>query len=1107
MSIKALSDYTFYSRYARYNKDKKRRETWEEAVGRVFNMHRKKYAKQIEENPELEKLISFAQQMQNKKRILAAQRSLQFAGDPIFKHQLKMFNCLTTHINRPRVFQETMYALLCGCGVGFSVQKQHINNLGDINRKATNAPIVKYVIEDSIEGWADAVGVLFDSYYCKSDCFKSFHGCHIEFDFSKIRPEGSLIAGQFKAPGPNGLKAALEKIKLVVETRINSEDFSDDEFKLKLRPIDAYDSVMHISDAVLSGGVRRSATLCMFSHDDEEMMNAKIGDWFIKNPQRGRSNNSAALLKGHVSSDDFNKLIKSTKEFGEPGFIWVDDLDIIFNPCCEIGMIPKTIDGRSGWQSCNLTEINGKWCDSEENFLKSCEASAIVGTLQAGYTDLKYFEPESKEIFEYEALLGCSITGMMDNPDILFDPEIQRKGASKILEVNEKIAKMIGINPCARATCIKPAGSTSCVLGTASGIHPHHAKRYIRRVQANKSEFCLQETLKKNPLAVEESVWSANKTDMVISFLCEVPQGAIIKNQLKAVDLLEKIKITQQNWVEYGTRIDRCINSKLRHNVSNTCFHRHEKFPTTKGIQSFDDFSDGDAVEVFDYTGNPRKAIVKNFGKQELYDLVLTNGKTTKTIKTTKNHIWLVCNKNKKYSKGYTNHSSKFGYKMVTTDNLKNIKNCQIPKINISQNRNINYEAFCHGFVFGDGSKHYTRENESTHVKIFDSCRTHIANIFKTNIPECSFIEKDDHIYIGKLNPDWKKLPKDSVDCDYIFSFISGWFAADGYVASINDNQRSISLTHKNEDNIKWLYDKSPMAGFSVNKPTNFIQTVGYNIGECYSTITFVKSSMNDNFFAGHPDKYNRWLQQKQHLQNSKYFTVVDVIPTGIYDDVFCIVEPETSTFLLDNNILTHNCSVKPDEWEDVEKFIFDNQQWFAGISLLSSSGDLDYAQAPFATVLTPFELVREYGDASVFASGLVVDGLAAFNDNLWRACDTVLGFGENLSEEFEKPEYPSKKTNKELAEYFLARESFDIWFNKKDWVRRVQQFAERYFEGDIKRATYCLKHVSLWKTWCDLKREYVEINWEDVVEEYENHINADTLGAQACSGGSCEIL
>jgi len=768
MSIKALSDYTYYSRYARYNKNKNGRETWDEAVKRVFDMHREKYSEQILQNPELGQLIDFAQSMQRKKRVLAAQRSLQFAGDPIFKHQLKMFNCLFTHIDRERVFQEIMYSLLCGCGVGFSVQTQHIKQLPDI--VPLNKSNKTFIIQDSIEGWADAIGVLISSYLEDPTEFGEYKQHNIEFDYSLIRKEGTLIAGQFKAPGPNGLKISLGKVKSVIENRLQSNDFLIDNFAKKLRPIDCYDIVMHISDAVLSGGVRRSATLCLFSHDDDKMLNSKVGDWFIKNPQRGRSNNSVALLKGHVTKEEFHTIMESTKHFGEPGFIWVNDLELGFNPCVEICLYPKTRDGRSGFQGCNLTEINGKWCDTKENFLKACEASAIIGTLQAGYTDFKYLSESSKEIFEEESLLGCSITGMMDNPTILFDDDIQREAAEFIIKTNEKVAAMLGIKPAARTTCVKPAGSTSCVLGTASGIHPHHAKRYIRRVQANKNEFCLQETEKRNPAAVEDSVWSTNKTDKVISFICEVPVGSIVKNQLKAVELLEKVRITQKNWVEYGTVIDRCVNPMSRHNVSNTI-------------------------------------------------------------------------------------------------------------------------------------------------------------------------------------------------------------------------------------------------------------------------------------------------------------------------------------------------TVKPDEWLEVENFIFDNQKWFAGISLLSSSGDLDYAQAPFATVMTPTELVKEYGDASVFASGLIVDGLYAFDDNLWRGCDTVLGFGEDLPIECFKPEYPIKKTNKELSIYFLARDEYDICIAKKDWVRRVIQFADRYFDNDIKRATYCLKHVSLWKTWCDLKREYKEIDWSDTKEESETYISADTLGASACSGGQCEII
>jgi ribonucleoside-diphosphate reductase alpha chain len=380
MSIEALSNYTFTSRYARYRKDKKRRETWKEAVNALFDMHCQQYGEAILASPELKEEIDFARGQQLKKRVLAAQRTLQFKGDPIFKHHLKVYNCLTTHINRERVFQEMMYALLCGCGVGFSVQKHHINQLGRINNlvdqnveflyekdkytqeeilvdsKPTNPKlVVKHTVKDSIEGWADAIGALMSSYFGSPEPeFTDYQGKYVEFDFSKIRPEGALIAGQFKAPGPNGLKSSILKIRKVIEDRLQNPNYKYDEFKTKLRPIDAYDIIMHTSDAVLSGGVRRSATLSLFSHNDEDMLTAKTGNWFKENPQRGRSNNSAALLKGAVSEAEFHKCMEAAEQCGEPGFIWVDNLEVVYNPCVEIGMIPTTIDGKPGWQGCNL---------------------------------------------------------------------------------------------------------------------------------------------------------------------------------------------------------------------------------------------------------------------------------------------------------------------------------------------------------------------------------------------------------------------------------------------------------------------------------------------------------------------------------------------------------------------------------------------------------------------------------------------------------------------------------------------------------------------------------------------------------------------------------
>lgn len=315
----------FYMGYSRWMEDQNRYETWEESVERVMNMHRKKYKDVMTD--ELEELIQFAEDQYKKKSVLGAQRALQFGGDQIFKHMARMFNCVSGHVSRPEFFQECMYLLLCGCGVGFSVQKQHIDQLPKLKKRYSKKSKV-FTVPDKIEGWSDAFGVLLSSYFEKDAPFLEYQGCHVAFDFSKIRPKGSYISGGFKAPGPDGLRNALAKCEEILDDLVN-----DSKEPVSMKPITAYDFVMFMADAVLSGGVRRSATICLFSKDDEDMLNAKTGDWFITNPQRGRSNNSVMLLRDEVTRDEWANIMKSVKDFGEPGFIFTDNLEFTFNPC------------------------------------------------------------------------------------------------------------------------------------------------------------------------------------------------------------------------------------------------------------------------------------------------------------------------------------------------------------------------------------------------------------------------------------------------------------------------------------------------------------------------------------------------------------------------------------------------------------------------------------------------------------------------------------------------------------------------------------------------------------------------------------------------------
>jgi ribonucleoside-triphosphate reductase len=729
MSIKALQDYTFNSKYARYDNATKRREVWQEAVERVQQMH-------LDRFPQVEEEIRWAFTQVRAKRVLGSQRALQYGGRPILRNNARMYNCVVSYCDRVRFFQEALWLLLSGCGVGFSVQKHHIAKLPTFlpcRPNKQSLPKKIFTIPDSIEGWADALGVLLASYF-SSDGLLDWAGTEVEFDYCLIRPKGSyLSSGVGKAPGPEPLRKSLENIRKLLERCLTNGQTG-------LRTIDAYDLVMHASDAVLSGGVRRSATICVFSPDDELMLAAKTGSWSYTDPQRGRSNNSVLLLRSDTTREQFHAFMDSVKQFGEPGFVWSDSTEMLFNPCVEIGMYPVDITtGESGWAFCNLCEINGGKCRTKEDFAIAARAGAIIGTLQAAYTDFPYLGEATKRIVDREALLGVSITGMMENHEVLFNPETQREMAKLVVSVNEEIAKKIGINPSARSTCVKPSGNSACLLGTSSGVHFHHAKRYIRRVQANELEAPYLYFKKHNPRAVEKSFWSANGTDSIISFCIETRDSARTKDGENACTQLEHVCLTQQNWVEAGKVPERCTAPWLRHNVSNTI-------------------------------------------------------------------------------------------------------------------------------------------------------------------------------------------------------------------------------------------------------------------------------------------------------------------------------------------------NVRSDEWDAVEEFIYKNREHLAGVSMLSDSGDLDYRQAPFLAIHTPTEIARTYGDGSLMASGLIVDGLHAFPDDLWKACDAAMG---------------------------TIPESEQFTPEQIDWIRRAKQFAERYFGGDIRRMTYCLKEVNNWKLWCDLRRETVAVDYTQMVEDEDTTTIEETA---ACAGGLCEF-
>lgn len=525
-----LSEITVYMKYAKYQPEHQRRETWEELVSRNMLMHIKKYPHLTNEIIENYKFVF-------DKKVLPSMRSLQFGGKPIEISPNRIYNCCFAPVDDWRVFSEIMFLLLGGTGVGFSVQKHHVEQLPEI-RKPNGLRKKRWLVADSIEGWADAIKVLMKSYF--------YGGSTIDFDFRDIRAKGMrLITSGGKAPGPQPLKECIVKIEGILSQKENGS---------KLSPLECHDIVCHIADSVLSGGIRRSALLSLFSADDDEMIGAKSGSWWELNPQRGRSNNSAALVRRKLSKELFFDLWERIKNSGsgEPGIYLTNDKDWGSNPCVEIALRPN--------QFCNLCEVNVSNVESQEDLNERVRVATFIGTLQAGYTDFHYLRPIWKRTTEKDALIGVSMTGIASGAVLKLD----MKEASDIVKTeNEKVAKLIGINKAARTTAVKPAGTTSLTLGTSSGIHAWHNDYYIRRIRVGKNESIYNYFVDNHPELIEDEYFRPHDT-AVISIPQKAPEGAILRTETP-IQLLERVKKVYEEWIATGHR-----DGANTHNVSAT---------------------------------------------------------------------------------------------------------------------------------------------------------------------------------------------------------------------------------------------------------------------------------------------------------------------------------------------------------------------------------------------------------------------------------------------------------------------------------------------------------------------------------------------------------
>jgi ribonucleoside-triphosphate reductase len=562
VSNRILSDITVYMKYAKYLPELNRRESWEELVTRNKEMHIKRY-------PKLATEIEAAYQYVYDKKVLPSMRSLQFGGKPIEISPNRIYNCAYLPIDDWRAFGETMFLLLGGTGVGYSVQKHHVESLPEI-RKPNSDRTRRFLIADSIEGWADAVKALMKSYF--------YGGSKLRFDFSDIRPKGArLVTSGGKAPGPQPLKECLVKIEGILNAKADGE---------KLTPIETHDVVCHVADAVLAGGIRRAALISLFSADDDEMIACKSGPWWEQNPQRGRANNSAVLMRHKLTKEFFMDIWKRVElsGAGEPGIYLSNDKDWGTNPCCEIALRP--------FQFCNLCEVNVSNLDSQEDYNSRVKAAAFIGTLQASYTDFHYLRPIWQRTTEKDALIGVSMTGIGSGTVLGYD---MKEAARIVKEENARVAGLLKINKSARCTTVKPAGTTSLTLGTSSGIHAWHNDYYVRRVRVGKNEAIYTYLSMYHPELVEDEYFRPHDT-AVISIPQKSPAGSIMRTE-SPFQLLERVKRVSREWIRPGHR-----SGNNTHNVSATISLRDHEWEAA-GQWMWDNRDHYNGLSVLPYDG------------------------------------------------------------------------------------------------------------------------------------------------------------------------------------------------------------------------------------------------------------------------------------------------------------------------------------------------------------------------------------------------------------------------------------------------------------------------------------------------------------------------
>lgn len=906
----ALQKFQFFDKYSRFDYELGRRETWIETVDRSVS-----FLREISQNKLDDATYDRVRTAILEMRAMPSMRLLAMAGPAARRTNIAIYNCSYMPVDSIDSFVEALIISMSGCGVGFSVENKYVEQFPRIKRQ-TGKPAIQYTVEDSAEGWAEALRFGLQTW---------FDGGDVQFDLSQLRPAGApLRIKGGRASGPEPFRQMLDFCRSRILSRQGSF----------LRSLDAHDMMCSVGSAAVSGGVRRTAMISLFDYDDHDMLHSKDGDFDRDNSQRWNANNSAVWPAGGLTQLEIAQQVLTMVESGrgEPGIFnrqGAIDMRPERRKAAEFGTNPCGEIILRGMQFCNLTAAVARADDTFETLREKVEVATIIGTIQSMATHFPGLRPQWKENCEEERLLGVDITGQMDST-VAQDPDVQRKLRQIAVDVNKEYAAKLGINQSVSVSCVKPSGNSSQLLDCSSGLHARWAPYYIRNVRVS-SHSPIYKVLRDAgvPMDPENGQTRDNATTWVIHFPVKAPEGAITRNSRTAIEQCNYWLQNKLNWTE--------------HNPS--CFTQDTRFVTSEGLQSFADFADGQEVTVLNSKGQWTQATVQHFADQEIWELVVERCQAKHTIRTTANHLWPFTSPMRRFR--HTNTT------FLRTDELTRYAGSSTYKlvtVNPSEKVNMELEGILHGITYGDGTKHKSTQGRKEFCQVYlcndpngvDS--RELAPLFIEAGYEIIDREDMQQIRIYSLPNHWKELPALELGSEYLRGFIAGWFAADGHV---DHRGGTVLLSSVHIESLQWLQRVAPVAGIATSTHIGEHHTESTFGPVTWYSITLSKESLDRDFFLLE-SKRNRF--DTAHF--AKYWKIVSIQPTGTYAPVSCVQVPNDEQFVLEGNILTHNCTItyKPDEVMDMMKWIWEHREVIGGMAFLPSF-DANYAQLPYMEI------------------------------------------------------------------------------------------------------------------------------------------------------------